>query len=192
MDNNLKRLIIDVKSGNQAAFEKLRDRYKPLIESSVQKYSCDIMTAEDREEMYQEALFVLYNAACTYTLENEGVEFGLYAKICIENSMLSFVRAYKRRNRVRALSLDGEATGTLTAENEDVLQSVIDEEQASFLAARISKCLSKYENRVWWAYASGASAKDIAKKLGTDEKSVSNAVYRIRKKLRNVLSDKQR
>ena len=191
MDNVVKKLILEVRGGDQAAFEKLRDKYRPLIESSVQRYSSDAMTAEDREEMYQEALFVLYNAACTYTLENEEVEFGLYAKICIENSMLSFVRSYNRRNRVLALSLDGETVKALPSENDDVLQRFIDEEQASMLIARIRACLSKYENSVWWMYASGASAKEIANRLGTDEKSVSNAIYRIRKKLRRILSDKK-
>lgn len=187
MDNDVKELIIAVKGGDQTAFETLRDRYKPLIEASVQKYSSDAMTAEDREEMYQEALFILYSAACSYTLEN-GVEFGLYAKICIENSMLSFIRSYNRHNRIRALSLDGEAFDPPAA-HDDFLQSFIDEEQAALLVTKISSCLSKYENTVWWIYASGASAKTIAERLGTDEKSVSNAVYRIRKKLRDILSD---
>lgn len=189
MDSGVKGLILAVKNGDQTAFESLQNKYKPLIESSVQKYSSEVMTAEDKEEMYQEALFILYSAACNYTLENEGVEFGLFAKICIENSMLSFVRSYKRHNRIRAVSLDGEAVDTSVA-HDDVLQSFVDDEQASILVSRISTCLSEYENRVWWMYASGASTRDIALKLDTDIKSVSNAIYRIRKKLRVLLGDK--
>ena len=53
MDNVVKELILEVRGGDQAAFEKLRDKYRPLIESSVQRYSADAMTAEDREEMYR-------------------------------------------------------------------------------------------------------------------------------------------
>ena len=191
MDKSIKKLIINIRSGDQAAFDKLREIYTPLIKSSVSKFSSDEMALEDKEEMYQEALFVLYNAACSYALEGEGVEFGLYAKICMENSMLSYVRSYKRRNRVRALSLDSSAENTLHDNCKDMLQVVVDREQEAALAGKISSCLSPYENRVWWTYVSGASAREIATKLGTDEKSVSNAVYRIRKKLRALLSEKQ-
>jgi DNA-binding CsgD family transcriptional regulator len=34
---------------------------------------------------------------------------------------------------------------------------------------------------------SGASTSSIARTLGKDEKSISNAIYRIRRKLRQVL-----
>jgi DNA-binding CsgD family transcriptional regulator len=47
--------------------------------------------------------------------------------------------------------------------------------------------LSQYEYKVWSLYVSGKTAKDIGKIVGVDEKSVNNAIYRIRKKLRERL-----
>ena len=64
---------------------------------------------------------------------------------------------------------------------------IIQEENFKSLYCRISANLSEYENRIWWLYTSGAHAKDIAERVGKDEKSVSNAIYRIRKKLRELL-----
>ena len=56
------------------------------------------------------------------------------------------------------------------------------------LVKSIKKNLSDYENRVWWMYVSGLSVSEIARRIGVVEpKSVSNAVYRIRKKLRAVI-----
>ena len=43
------------------------------------------------------------------------------------------------------------------------------------------------ENRVFEMYVSGMSAAEMAKRLDVSEKSVSNTVYRIRKKLKSVL-----
>ena len=62
-------------------------------------------------------------------------------------------------------------------------------EQENYLALydQICRSLSPYENRVWWMYLSGRTAAEIGKQLGKDARSVQNAVYRIRRKLRAVL-----
>ena len=73
----------------------------------------------------------------------------------------------------------------------DPLQMLIEEESFNKLKRDIQENLSPYESRVWWLYVSGMSAADIAKKLDTkDVRSVNNAIYRIRKKLRGVLENK--
>jgi DNA-directed RNA polymerase specialized sigma24 family protein len=96
------------------------------------------------------------------------------------------MRAYARRQKNRAVSLEGESVSgeSATEASEDILQELIDEESAAELVRAIKKNLSDYENRVWWLYVSGMSISDIAEAVGaSDAKSVSNAVYRIRKKL---------
>ena len=71
------------------------------------------------------------------------------------------------------------------------LQSIVDEESTADLVRTIRAKLSNYENRVWWMYVSGMSVSEIALALGgADPKSVSNAVYRIRKKLKGVIVDR--
>ena len=49
------------------------------------------------------------------------------------------------------------------------------------------KLLSPYENEVWRLYMAGYSASAIATRMERDEKSIHNAIYRIRKKLREAL-----
>ena len=46
-----------------------------------------------------------------------------------------------------------------------------------------------FENSVWWPCVTGASISEIARDLGRDERSVHNAIYRIRRKLRERLSE---
>ncbi|MBQ5633734.1 MAG: hypothetical protein IIV11_02485 [Clostridia bacterium] len=64
---------------------------------------------------------------------------------------------------------------------------MLEQERLKSLYAVIRKNLSELEYKVWQLYISGRSAAEIAALLSTDEKSVNNAIYRIRKKLRAVL-----
>ena len=74
---------------------------------------------------------------------------------------------------------------------QNFLQKIVDEENAAELITLIRGKLSDYENRVWWMYVSGMSASEITESLGIhDARSVSNAIYRIRKKLKGMLHDK--
>lgn len=188
----LLRLIGLAHIGRQDAFEDLRNLYKPLIESQVYKHSCADMSSQDIEDMRQEALVHFCNAVCSYDCDADGVEFGLYAKICIGNGLVSFVRSYLRRKQKKIVSLEsGEMKSKEPYVYADMLQSVVEKEHLTYLVDTIRENLSDYENKVWWMYVSGMSVSDISEKLGcVGAKSVSNAVYRIRKKLRSFISDR--
>jgi DNA-directed RNA polymerase specialized sigma24 family protein len=72
-------------------------------------------------------------------------------------------------------------------DSDDPSQKILEEERVKALYSLIRKNLSPYEYRIWQLYMSGRSAKDISLVVGADEKSVGNAIYRIRKKLRALL-----
>lgn len=184
----LNELITYAREGSQDAFIELKRRYTPLIESQVAKHTLSDMSAQDIEDLRQEATAIFGNAVCNYDCTAEGVEFGLYAKICIGNGLVSFVRSYLRRKKKTVIPL--ELAERSAATGSDPLQSLVDKENAEELMRTIKKSLSDYENRVWWLYVSGMSVSDIAAAIGeADSRSVSNAIYRIRRKLRSKLSD---
>ena len=179
---DLLSLIAKAQNGDQDAFGLLKDRYKPLIESCSYRYISADMPTQDAEDLRGEALVHFCNAVCSYDVNSSSVEFGLYAKICISNGLVSYMRAYARRQKNRTVSLDSGSGGGGAAV--DILQEIVDEENTAELVRSIKKNLSDYENRIWWLYVSGMSVADIAKTVAApDAKSVSNAVYRIRKKL---------
>ncbi len=179
-------------AGDQTAFDALNDKYRPLIESQTRKHSQIEMTEQDIEDMRQEALIAFCNAVCSYDCEKEDVEFGLYAKICIDNALITFVRTYMRRVKKDRLAAETERQNNAALRPYDPLQAMVDKENMSELVRVIRNRLSDYENKVWWLYVSGMSVADISTKLGDAEpKSVSNAIYRIRKKLRAFISDKK-
>ncbi|MBQ1976438.1 MAG: hypothetical protein II227_03255 [Clostridia bacterium] len=55
------------------------------------------------------------------------------------------------------------------------------------MKGKIRQVLSSYENEIFEKYISGRPVRDIAASTGRSEKSVSNAVYRIRVKIRGLL-----
>ncbi len=177
-------LIRRAKSGDQTAFEELLNRYAPLINSLTAQLGTSLPTAEDNEDLRQEAVIGFYSALMRFDTEQSRVQFGLYAKECIRNSLLSHLRRIKRHKSVLLLE-DGEAEDT--ADESDPAQDLVEEESFLQLSRLIREELSPYENRIWWLYLSGRTAKEIAIMLGKDEKSVQNAVYRIRRKLREII-----
>ena len=147
------------------------------------------MSEQDREDILQEALVHFCNAICSYNCESGGVEFGLYAKICVENGLVSFIRVYNRQNRLRAVSLEERTTDNVFDCDGDVLETIAMRERTAVLVRQINKRLSKFENKIWWMYVAGLSVSAIADAVGAERKSVSNAIYRIRKKLKDALSE---
>ncbi len=180
-------LITRARMGSAEAVEALLLRYRPLIESETRKHYAEGMTEQDARDLRQEAEICFRMAVCNYDLDEDGVEFGLYAKICIRNGLVSFIRGLMKRSSSCVMSLDEDsALYDRLSQSGDLLQSLIEEESFDSLRARIQSALSPYENRVWWRYVSGMKSSDIAATLGEDLRSVSNAIYRIRKKLRKL------
>ncbi len=183
--NSTRELITEVKNGGQAAFGKLLELYEPMIRTTVKQFSS---SGQDAEDLRQEALAVFYWAIMSYDLDRPGVEFGLYAKICVTNALISLLRAAKRRAGNTIVSLENEDYFRLRAGDEDDPASrVIEQESEKALRSLIKNNLSEYENRVWTLYISGLTSGEISRKLRRSEKSINNALYRIKRKLRSLL-----
>ena len=182
-DPALISLILKAQGGDQDAFEELLDRYTPLIDSMVSHVGADGFSLQDREDLRQEALVAFFRALTHYDTEQTAVQFGLYAKLCIKNAIYSHLRRWK--GHPSTLPLEDE--GLPREEESDPARRMVEEEKYLELSRVIRETLSEYENKIWWLYLSGRTAVEIAETLKKDEKSVQNAIYRIRKKLRTVI-----
>ena len=181
----VKELILKVRNNDQEAFLTLLNTYKPLIESSVNKFSAEDMFSTYREDLYQEASLVFYNSILAYDLDQNEVEFGLFAKICIRNALVSQLRVLKRRSE--DLLEEIPESHLPATDNYDPAAKILEQEHLKTLYDIIRKNLSEFEYSVWQLYIAGRSSADIAKALSSDEKSINNAIYRVRKKLRTLL-----
>ena len=138
--------------------------------------------------MRQEALAAFYDAIRTYHADQETVEFGLYAKVCIGNRLISHLRRELKQQGL--LSLEDVSVDSMLEPDDDLLSLVIEEEAAQALFQSIREALSRYEYDVFSLYLQGKTTADIAAALEKSDKSIDNAIARIRKKLKLLLQDR--
>ena len=185
----VRALVLSAQKGDQNAFAKLLDMYDPLISATVAKFKISGMSDADEEDLRQEAVLAFYSALVAYDPGFSGVEFGLYAKVCICNRLVSQIRILKKHFSRSIVSYDTEKFLEGLASTDDPAARIAELESERSLLRLINDNLSKYEQRVFRMYVSGMSAAEMAKNLDSNEKSVSNAIYRIRKKLKKIIKN---
>lgn len=175
------QLIIKVRENNDSAFEILCDKYKPLIDSMSKKYSDSYPESADassvKDDFSQEAKLAFYNACLKYNIENDKVTFGAFAKTCIKNRLISCLRRASSKKRHKKSDDEDIAS-------ESIQDTVIQNEDKRNMLSMAENVLSKYELRILKMYINNMKIKEISAKLGKDVKSVNNAIYRIKTKLK--------
>lgn len=185
----LMALITRAQTGSRDAYRQLLTRYRPLLESSLSRFVTADTTLQEKEDLREEAERVFLNALISFDVEQDAVDFGLYAKICLRNGLISEWRSMTARRRINVIPLTQD-TLIEPNESEDPSAHLMEEERFFGLYRLIRDSLSDMENQVWWLYVTGVEVKEIARRLGRSEKSVHNAIYRIRTKLRRVVSER--
>ncbi len=175
-------ILAAVKNGDKSAFEELLESFDPLLRSECARVISQFPeTKGDEEEILQEGRLAIYSAAMAY--KDGEVTFGLYAKICVRNRLISYLRrlrsAKRRKERAAAREVSEKPThGIVTSEaiSYDRLMALLEDEA------------SAYEKRVFLMYIEKKSYAEIAQAVGKDEKSVGNAITRVKAKLKKRLS----
>ena len=180
-------LILKVRASSPAAFEEMLELYDPLITSFVTRFCANNVNKQDAEDLRQELTVVFYNSILSFDLEQNEVSFGLYAKICMNNALVTQLRALKKRNENSFVSLQSDDVITrISGEEDNPEHDLIEREAVKELKTRIESLLSSFENKVWRLYVAGCTSREMAQTLGKSEKSIDNAVFRIRRKLKTL------
>lgn len=182
--DEVERLLPMIRRGSNAAFLRLSELYAPLLEREVARYAASLPPA-DLDDLRQSASVSLYRAALAFH-GDRGVTFGLFAKICIVNGIADSLRYI--RGKGTTLSMEDLAESEQPGDGEPNPQSLLlDKEQAWETRRRIREMLSPLEYEIFEMYISGFSYAEIASRIGKSQKSVDNALCRIKKKLRQNL-----
>lgn len=195
-EKELEVLLTQIREGkSDDAFERLCEKYAHLLDAMVRQFapSLGITTAEGTseilgigmDELRQDAAMALYRAAQSYdpTEKGQHVRFGLYAKICIRNAMITEVRRYERLRVRRDKRSERIETPSRRQKWEELDLSVL----SGTTMQRLQAELSPYEKQILPLYLQGKPPREIACVLGRSEKSVSNGIYRMKCKLKGLL-----
>jgi len=145
----------------------------------------------DAEDITQEGMMGLFKAIRDYDF-NRGASFETYANLCITRQIINALKIASRKKHAPLnsyISLDFEAA--LTANNvlptgESPEELYIVKEEGRKIIDEIYSLLSGFEASVLDLYLEGKNYTEIAVLLNKNEKSVDNAIQRIRKKTASV------
>lgn len=186
--DNDSKLIYLIKEGKEDR-KSLYDKYSPFIKSVVSKMVkyCK-NTGLEENDLYQEGMLGLTNAIKNYD-ENMDNKFYTYAKICIEKKIISAIVASKRmKHRAMNESIFIEDTDNSIFKIDGPEEMIIDIENETEMLNKIRNGLTDFEDQVLLLKIGGLKNKEIADVLDRDDKSVDNALQRIRGKVRKIIN----
>jgi RNA polymerase sporulation-specific sigma factor len=182
-------------SGDSAAEELLADRFSSIAQLIAQSYH---IVGADSDDLAQEGRVGLISAIRGYK-DSLGVPFHSYAEICIRRRIISAIRSAARWKHTplnNGVSLEETLTAPKRDTNARILseqrrtpeEQVLARESAEEFSDSFSRLLSPFEQSVIRLYLDGYSYRAMAGRLDRDEKSIDNAVQRIRRKLARIYS----
>ena len=184
MNNDINLLLNDVKNGKPLSFDAVYSLYLPLIQSATLRLMKAYGIGDSEEDdISQEAALALYKAALAFDTA-KGVSFGHYAKICIQNRIISYIRSNESHGE--AGDVPYEFYCDIPAGNTPE-ELFISTESLGELNEKICASLTEFEATVFRLYLEDLSYEDISHAISRPKKSVDNAISRIKAKLRKLL-----
>ena len=177
---NEETLVESAKNGDEQAFEILAESYKRVLDFHVKNLDNNPSNYDD---LFQEGLIGLFKAVRTY--DGRSAAFVTYASSCIKNNIISGVR--RNANQTAKTVIIDEVAQSSEDTSPSAESVHIDSVRAQMLYNKVFESLSDYEKTVFEMYLSDMSYESIAFVIGRDVKSVSNAVFRIREKLKKII-----
>ena len=173
-------LALRYQNGDNAAFDELALRYLGIIGAIARKFSAK---GYEHNDFVQEGLLALMRAVASFRPE-KGMSLKNYVSVVVERRLISVVRADRTQKAVPSSALVG--LDDLEHDVEDISGSpeelVMMHERLRLVLDKLRVLLSKREYEVLMLYAEGLGYGEIAHRLGVSEKSVDNALQRVRKK----------
>ncbi len=178
--NNLTddEVILLINNGEYENLQIIINRYLPLIIKMAKQYCPE----NEVEDAVQEATFALYSAVKSF--DSQKSVFSNFASVCIKRAVIAHLRKNNTKKAIpEELLLSIEETEPASFESPESI--LIQKEDYNELANSIRLELSNMEYRVLQLFLEGKTYAEIGGRMNITEKSVGNALSRIRKKIKN-------
>ncbi len=185
------QLIQRLRGGETEVSEYLLAKYKGI---AWKKAHAMYLIGGETDDLIQEGMLGLFKAIQTYSPEKEA-SFRTFAILCMERQMYSAIQVSNRQKH-RPLNSYVSLSEEFTEDNifhQLIITSpesiIIDQETARDMEQRIRQNLSRFERDVFDCYMQGSDYLQIAEMFHKSPKSIDNAIQRIRKKVRGIISE---
>lgn len=182
------------KEGETAAVEFMLNKYKNFVKSKARTY---FLIGAEKSDIVQEGMIGLYKAIKDYNPQS-GASFRSFADLCITRQIITAIKTATRQKHMPLNSYislnkntdDESDTAMIDSISEsrhlDPEEIMINKERMSFIESKLSSSLSTYETNVLRGYIAGKNYAEISAELGKSEKSIDNALQRIKKKIEKI------
>lgn len=185
-------LVLVSKSGDGYATETLMERYRNFVRARSRTY---FLIGADKEDIIQEGMIGLYKAIRDFKLE-ANTSFKSFAELCVTRQIITAIKKATRQKHMPLNSYISLNKPLYDDDNENPLldtfvrreilnpeEILLDKERFISIENKLSHILSKLEMRVLNKYLEGKSYSEIAQQIEKSEKSIDNALQRIKKKI---------
>lgn len=189
--------LIDIyRKGDETAIEVLFERYKDIVRK---KAKAMYLAGGDSDDLIQEGMIGLYKAVRDYDDTKEAA-FKTFASMCINRQLINAVTVSNRKKNMPLntyVSFDMPAypdednetrlVDILKPESEQNPEKLfIDREYSDSFKKKLFDRLSNFEKQVLQLYMEDNDYRQIAMLLGKTQKSIDNAIQRIRAKANSI------
>jgi len=190
-------MVDKARRGDEAAFEMIVKHYEREIKVYSSKY---FILGAERDDVEQVARIGLWKATLTY--EDAKGTFDHFAmKVCVKRAILTEMSVAKRRRMIplnEGISLETpvmSSDGNVCQEMGDSIpdlelqfeKRLMDEYEYDLLERELLSNLTELESDSYVLYKDGFSYREISVALNQTEKTVDNALMRVRNKAKQVL-----
>ena len=191
-------LVSQAQELNEDAINILCEKYRPLIQKKCRKYIKYLKNKGlELEDLYQECILA-FNDAITNFNELDDVSFYTFQNLCIDRKLVSeLVKHNREKNKIlnEAVPLEIYEKGK-EVNLEDLIQDnkpnpelgIVQEEDLNLLIDNVLGELTDLEEFVFKLKIEGFNYKEISDILDKDEKSIDNAIQRIKQKMKALLN----
>lgn len=185
--------IRSAQQGSDEALEALMCTYKPLVRNRISDL---YIPGSDYDDILQEGMIALYQAIRSFDVRG-GTRFAAYASVLIRNRIYDRISGANRdRHRLlneslplHALAADAASeVSAVDPQPAELTEGLIAAELTDAMIDYIQRDCSPLERAVLIRHLRHESRAAIARALKTNIRSVDNALYRIRRKLRRFFN----
>ncbi|OXS24716.1 MAG: RNA polymerase [Acetobacterium sp. MES1] len=185
-------IVRRAQQGDKEAEEYLLEKYRKNVLIRARSY---YLVGGDHEDLIQEGMIGLLKAIWDFRPDREA-QFSTFANLCIERQIQTAINS---ANRQKHMPLNNSVSIYASVSEEDPENTIFDrlaakksvepgvelikEEELEQLMIDVKRELSSFEKKVLALYIQGASYYEISRVLACGNKSVDNALQRIRKKI---------
>jgi len=169
--------------GDESGRDYLIAKYKNFVKIITRRY---FLVGADRDDIIQEGMIGIFKAIRDYNRAKQ-TSFYSFAQICVKRQLDTAIKAATRKKHIPLNTYEPiiEHEAAISYGNSPEEQ-YLNRENLLQTERAMQKILSPYEKKVLEQYLSGKTYAEIATDINKDEKSVDNAVQRIKNKLKGV------